>query len=190
MKGPPLHMPPPAKVSPPKETPPIRMGDRSDRVRKEKVQVEEKHKAEAKIRTRIYQDILALLDIAERLALDLSSHGDRFGLEWNGLTKQIYVQYNADLAKIIPGLQAMIMSKAGAQGLPKGLYRHLLDFAEACAGFMKDARGAGAESFSPERGKNEFSQSCAGFKKACAEMRQEICIFENERGAGEESFFG
>ncbi|NCA83712.1 MAG: hypothetical protein EOM72_13405, partial [Opitutae bacterium] len=105
--------------------------------------MEEKHKAEAKIRVRIYQDILALLDIAERLALDLSSQGDRFGLEWNGLTKQIYVQYNADLAKIIPGLHAMIISKEGAHGLPKGLYRHLLDFAEECGEFMKDARGAG-----------------------------------------------
>lgn len=190
MKGPPLRMPPPPPKPPAKEIPPVRMGDRSDLVRQQKAKVEEKHKAEAKIRTRIYQDILALLDIAERLTLDLSGHEDRFGLEWNGLARQIQAQYNADLVKIIPGLQTMIMSKEGAQGLPKGLYRNLLDFAENCVGFMKEARGAGDGSPAPERGKAEFSQACAGFKKACIEMRQHICIFENERGAAEESFFG
>lgn len=191
MKGPPLRMPPPPPPKPPaKEIPPVRMGDRSDLVRQQKAKVEEKHKAEAKIRTRIYQDILALLDIAERLTLDLSSHDDRFGLEWNGLARQIKAQYNADLVRIIPGLQTMIMSKEGAQGLPKGLYRNLLDFAEKCAGFMRETRAAGDGPPAPESGKREFSQFCAEFKKACVEMRQHICIFENERSAGEESFFG
>lgn len=183
-------MPPPPAKPPPKEIPPVRMGDRSDLVRKQKAKVEEKHKAEAKIRVRIYQDILALLDIAERLTLDLSSHEDRYGLEWNGLARQIHAQYNADLVKIIPGLQAMIMSKEGTHGLPKGLYRSLLDFGEECGGFMKEARGAGDASSAPARGKDEFCQASAKFKKACVEMRQQICIFENERGVGEESFFG
>ena len=27
------------------------------------------------------------------------------------------------------------------------------------------------------------------FRKACVEMRQQICIFENERAPGEDSFF-
>lgn len=192
-------MPPPAKPKPPKEPPPLRMGDRSDQVRQHKAKAEEQHQAEAKIRTRIYQDILALLDIAERLTLDLSSQEDRFGIEWNGLARQIHAQYNADLLKIIPGFQAMAMSKEGAHGLPKGLYRNLLDFAEECAGFLKWARSAndGAvldprppKSPAPESGETHFRQACERFKKACVEMRQQICIFENERAPGEESFFG
>ena len=192
-------MPPPAEPKPPKEPPPLRMGDRSDQVRQHKAKIEEKHQAEAKIRTRIYQDILALLDIAERLTLDLSSQEDRFGIEWNGLARQIHAQYNADLLKNIPGFQAMAMSKEGAHGLPKGLYRNLLDFAEECAGFLKCARSAndGAvldprppKSPAPESGETHFRQACERFKKACVEMRQQICIFENERAPGEESFFG
>lgn len=190
MKGPPIRMPPVAKAKPAPELPPIRMDARSDRVRKQKAQAEEKHQTEAKIRVRIYRDVLALLDIAERLTLDLSSQVDRFGLEWNGLAKQIRAQYNADLVKIIPGLQTMILSKEGAQGLPQGLYRHLLDFAEECVGFMKWARTANDETPSPEREESHSMQVCAGFKKLCVEMRQQICIFENERGPGEESFFG
>ena len=164
------------------------MGNRSDLARQQKTQLEEKHKAEAKIRVRIYQDLLALLDIAERLTVELSSHQDRFGLEWAGLARPIQTQYNADLVRIIPGLQTMILSKDGAHGLPKGLYRHLLGFAEECAGFLQEARGGGEPAAAPDRG--NFHDTCARFKKACAEMRQQICIFENERGAGEESFFG
>jgi hypothetical protein len=183
---------------PPRKLPPIRMGDRSDQVRSNKAQAAEKHQAEAKIRTRIYQDILALLDIAERLTLDLSSHEDRYGLEWNALAKQIYAQYNADVVKTVPGFQAKIMSKEGAHGLPQGLYRNLLDFGEECAAFMKRARSIhdanSAVAFAPQRsagtrGESPFMQACQQFKKACTEMRQQICIFENERKAGEESFF-
>ena len=175
------------------------MGDRSDLARKEKAKAEEKHVAEAKIRTRIYQDILALLDIAERLTLDLSRHEDRFGLEWLGLARQIYVKYTADVVKVVPEFQAKIMSKEGAHGLPKGLYRNLLDFADECGTFVKWARsaaegtpaGAAAPSpAAPADSNSEFVQACQRFKKACAEMRQQICIFENERPAGEESFFG
>ena len=182
----------------PGKIPPIRMGDRSDLAREHKAQAEAKHKAEAKIRTRIYQDILALQDIAERLTLDLSCHQDRYGLEWNGLARQIYLQYNADVIKVVPGFQAKIMSKEGAQGLPKGLYRNLLDFADECVAFMKWALGACSEDSArarlssvsdPVRQESEFMQACQRFKKACAEMRQHICIFENERSANEESFF-
>lgn len=187
------------KDKPAPQSPPIRMGDRSDLVRKQKAQVEEKHKAEAKIRVRIYQDILALLDIAERLTLDLSSHQDRFGLEWNGLASQIYAQYNADVVKTVPAFQAKIMSKEGAHGLPQGLYRNLLDFAEECVAFMKWARSIqdvnSTAAVTPDasagiREESPFMQACQRFKKACIEMRQQICIFENERKSGEESFFG
>ena len=177
MNGPPLRMPPPPPPKPPaKEIPPVRMGDRSDLVRQQKAKAEEKHKADAKIRTRIYQDILALLDLAERLTMDLSAHEDRYGIEWNGLARQIHAQYHADIVKIVPAFQDKIMSKEGAQGLPKGLYRALLDFADACAAFLK-------------RPENDFMEASQRFKKACVEMRQQICIFENERPANEESFF-
>ncbi len=184
---------------PPKKLPPVRMGDRTDHVRSEKAKAEAQQKAEAKIRTRIYQDILALLDIAERLTLDLSRQEDRFGLEWLGLARQIYAKYTADVVKVVPEFQAKIMSKEGAHGLPKGLYRNLLDFADECGTFVKWARSAteGAPAGTPAPSPaapagpdSEFMQACQRFKKACAEMRQQICIFENERPAGEESFFG
>ena len=199
MNGPPPHGSKIVTPPPPKNLPPVHMGDRADLVRKQKAQAVEKHKAEAKIRTRIYQDILALLDIAERLTLDLSCHEDRYGLEWNSLARQIYAQYNADVVKIVPGFQTKIMSKEGALGLPKGLYRNLLDFAEECVAFMKWARGAIDGNAAGERppptaapapAGNEFLQACQRFKRACTEMRQQICIFENERPPSEESFFG
>ena len=175
------------------------MGDRSDLARNKKAKAEEKHEAEAKIRTRIYQDILTLLDLAERLTQDLSCHEDRFGIEWSALAKQIHAQYHAAVAGIVPGFQAKILSKEGAHGLPKGLYRHLLDFAEECVVLMKWTRSASAGSIAgtlaptasaPPRQESEFMQACQRFHKACVEMRQQICIFENERPAGEESFFG
>ena len=164
-----------AKVG--KKLPPVRMGGRTDMARKQKAHAEEKHEAKAKIRTRIYRDILALLDLAERLTMDLSAHEDRYGIEWNGLARQIHAQYHADIVKLVPTFQDKIMSKDGAQGLPKGLYRALLDFADACAAFLKK----------PD---DDFLEASQRFKKACVEMRQQICIFENERPAGEESFFG
>lgn len=175
------------------------MGDGSDQVRHQKAQAEARQKAESRIRVRIYQDILALLDIAERLTLDLSCHEDRYGLEWNGLARQICTQYKEDVIKIVPGFQAKIMSKEGAHGLPTGLYRHLLDFAEACTDFLKWARSAsdGNPGETPAPGpasgtpsESPFMGACKSFKKACSEMRQQICIFENERKPGEESFFG
>ena len=190
MNGSPLHNVPPAKPKPSKDLPPIRMGDRTDQLRERKAQTAEKHKTEAKVRNRIYQDLLALLDIAERLNLDLSGHEDRYGLEWNALARPIREHYHEDLVKIIPGLQAMILSKDGAHGLPKALYRHLLDFAEECGGFLKDARSPADATPAAERAKDDFQGACARFRKACVEMRQQICIFENERGTGEESFFG
>jgi hypothetical protein len=184
---------------PPRDPPPIRMGNRSDLVRRQKATAEAKHKAEARVRTRIYQDILALQDIAERLTLDLSCHEDRYGIEWNGLARQIYMQYNADVLKIIPGFQGKIMSKEGAHGLPKELYRSLLDFADECASFMKWALGACKGTPAPARPRgpspapgpqeSEFMRACQRFKKACSEMQHHICIFENERSANEESFF-
>ena len=177
MNGAPSQPLPGPKAKPGASLPPIRMGDRSDAVRKQKAHVEEKHKADAKIRIRIYRDILALLDLAERLTMDLSAHEDRYGIEWLGLARQIHAQDHADIVKIVPAFQEKIMSKEGAQGLPKGLYRALLDFGAACAAFLK-------------RPENDFMEASQRFKKACVEMRQQVCIFENERPANEESFFG
>lgn len=168
---------PGSKAKPGAKLPPVRMGDRSDMVRKHKAQLAEKQQADAKIRARIYHDILALLDLAERLTLDLSAHEDRYGIEWIGLARQIHAQYHADIVKIVPAFRDKIMSKEGAHGLPKGLYRHLLDFAEECTVFLK-------------RPEDDFMQASERFKKSCVDMRQQICIFENERLAGEESFFG
>ena len=162
---------------PDKKLPPIRMGDPSDVARKQKAQLADKSQADVKIRTGIYRDVLVLLDLADRLTMDLSSHEDRYGIEWNGLARQLHAQYLADVVKIVPAFQAKIMSKEGAHGLPKGLYRALLDFADACAAFLKK----------PD---DDFLEAAQRFKKACLEMRQQICIFENERPAGEESFFG
>ena len=147
MQRTPSNSPPTGPAKPSKALPPIRMGDRSDWVRKEKAKAEEKHVAESKIRTRIYQDILTLLDLAERLTLDLSCHEDRFGIEWSALAKQIHAQYHAAVVQIVPGFQAKIMSKEGAHGLPKGLYRHLLDFAEECVAFVKWTRSPSTGNF-------------------------------------------
>ena len=179
---------------PDKKLPPIRMGDPSDVARNQKAQLADKSQADAKIRTGIYRDVLVLLDLADRLTMDLSSHEDRYGIEWNGLARQLHAQYLADVVKIVPAFQAKIMSKEGAQGLPKGLYRRLLDFADACLAFMKwprdtDGGGATAADATP-RQESEFMQASLRFKQACADMRQQICIFENERPAGEASFFG
>jgi hypothetical protein len=189
MKVPPPHSSKIVTPPPPKKLPPVRMGDRSDAVRQNKVRAAEQHRVEAKIRTQIYRDILVLLDIADRLTVDLSAHEDRYGLEWNGLALQIQAQYSADVIKIVPGFQAKIMSKEGAQGLPKSLYRQLLAFADECAAFTKWARP-----IAPAPGADARESAClqAGlrFKQACVDMRQQICIFENERKAGEESFFG
>ena len=180
MQRTPSNSPPTGPAKPSKALPPIRMGDRSDWVRKEKAKAEEKHVAESKIRTRIYQDILTLLDLAERLTQDLSCHEDRFGIEWSALAKQIHAQYHAAVAGIVPGFQAKILSKEGAHGLPKGLYRHLLDFADECGAFVKWARSAaeGAPAGTPAPSPaapagpdSEFMQACQRFKKACAEMR-------------------
>lgn len=178
---------------PPRKLPPVRMGDRSDQVRRHQAAAAVQHQAEHRIRTRIYQDILALLDLAERLTLDLSAHEDRYGLEWNPLARQICAQYSADVVKIVPGFQAKIMSKEGAHGLPKGLYRDLLDFGEQCAAFVKWARaGNPGENLPRDAGKppeSGYMPACTVFKQACAHMRQQVCIFENERKPGEESFF-
>ncbi|HPJ56684.1 MAG TPA: hypothetical protein PLK81_03445 [Kiritimatiellia bacterium] len=175
------------KGKPPRELPPLRLGGKADEVRQKKAQAEKQQQAEARIRVRIYRDLLALLDIAERLTLDLSGHQDRYGLEWNSLARQIASHYNADLLDLIPHLQDNIMSKEGAHGLPKGLYRHLLDFAGECETFLKAARRI--RDAAPDNPESGFMEACERFKQACIEMRQQICIFENERGAGEESFF-
>ena len=183
------------KPHPPKKLPPIRMGNRSDLVRSQRIQLEAQHQAESKTRVRIYQDVLALLDIAERLTLDLSSHEDRFGIEWDPLARQIDAQYKADVVKIVPGLHTLILSKDGAQNLPKGIYRDLLKFVDECLAFMKWARKPpGPENTpdgsTPSRKESQFMQAGKRFKQACLTMRQQICIFENERKSGEESFFG
>jgi len=187
MKGPPPQSTVIVKGKPPRELPPLRLGGKADAVRQKKVQAEKQQQAEARIRVRIYRDLLALLDIAERLTLDLSGHQDRYGLEWNSLARQIASHYNADLLDLIPHLQDNIMSKEGAHGLPKGLYRHLLDFAGECETFLKAARRI--RDAAPDNPESGFMEACERFKQACIEMRQQICIFENERGAGEESFF-
>jgi len=185
MKG----IPKPAKKLP-KTVPPIRMGDRTDGVRKEKATEEDQQKVASKVRTRIYRQILALLDIADRLTLDVSSKEDRFGLEWFSLIRQIKEHYKDDVIKIVPRLQALIMSKEGAQGLPKELYRNLLDYMEKCEEFMKWIRSPAGNTSDPKQQENPFMKICQQFKKSCTEMQQEICIFENERNPKEESFFG
>lgn len=186
--------PPPSKrivkSKPKRKMPPIRMGDYTDQVRKKKAQTQARHKTEARVRTRIYQDILALLDIANRLTLDFSAMEDRYGLEWYALARHVNVHYKADAVSVIPGLQALIMSKEGAHGLPQGLYRQLLDFVEECVEFLKWARSPSGENPAEEGPDSPFMQACQRFKKACSDMQLQICIFENERPKGEESFFG
>jgi len=184
MKG----IPKPAK-KPPKTVPPIRMGDGTDGVRKKKAEEEDQHKVASKVRTRIYQDILALLDIADRLTQDLSSQEDRYGLEWHSLARQLKEHYKVDVITIVPRLQTMIMSKDGAQGLPKALYRNLLDYMERCQEFMKWIRSPAGTDSGPSGSENPFKQTCGQFQKHCTEMQQQICIFENERAETEESFF-
>lgn len=177
-----------AKPSP-KTPPPIRMGDRSDLARKTKATDESRHKTVAEFRAKIYQDIMALLDIADRLTLDLSRHEDRYGLEWLGLARQIGAHYKIDVLKIVPDFQARVLSKDGAQCLPKALYRHFLDFADECLEFLKWARAPVGEDTAAGQAEGLPMQACQRFRKACVEMRQQICIFENERAPGEDSFF-
>jgi len=184
MKG----IPKPAKKLP-KAVPPIRMRDGTDGVRKKKAHEEDQQKVASKVRTRIYRQILALLDIADRLTLDVSSKEDRFGLEWSSLIRQIKEHYKDDVVKIVPLLQTLIMSKEGAQGLPKELYRNLLDYLEECQNFMKWIRSPSSNDPVPEEQENPFMETGQQFKKCCTEMQQQICIFENERGENEESFF-
>jgi len=187
------------KAKPLKRLAPLQIATRFALARRQKAKAKVQSKEAAKVRANIYQDITALIDIADRLTLDFSSHEDRYGLEWYALAKQINAHYKAAVAIIIPGLRAMIMSKEGAQGLPKVLYRNLLDFAGECVEFMTWARSSNfddsadaqsAELSAKERPESQFTQACNRFKKACLEMQKQICIFENERGAGEESFFG
>jgi len=165
------------------------MGDGTDGIRKKKAKEEDQHKVASKVRIRMYQNILALLDISDRLTLDVSSKEDRYGLEWYSLARQIKNHYKDDVVKIVPRLQTMIMSKEGAQGLPKALYRNLLDFMERCQDFMKWIRSPSGNDPEPESQGNPFMETCQQFKKHCTEMQQQICIFENERGENEESFF-
>ncbi|MDD2239149.1 MAG: hypothetical protein PHI93_00625 [Kiritimatiellae bacterium] len=172
----------------PKKTPPqLRLGGSADAQRQKKAQAQHARKSEAKIRVHIYRDLLALLNISERLTLDLSGHQDRFGIEWLGLARHIFSHYNADLIDIIPELQDKIMSKEGARGLPQGLYRQLLDFAGECDEFLKTTRSV--HETPPDKQGADFLDACEHFKKTCNTMRQNICIFENERPPSEESFF-
>lgn len=169
--------------------PPLRMGDRSDQQRKQKAADQERLKTDSAFRTKIYQDLILLLDIADRLTLDLSRHEDRYGLEWLGLARQISELYKVDVLRIIPDFQTRIMSKDGAHCLPKGLYRHLLDFVDEALEFLKWARAPVAEDRAEGQPESRSMQACKRFQKACVELRQHICIFENERAPGEASFF-
>jgi hypothetical protein len=81
------------------------------------------------------------------------------------------------------------MSKEGAHSLPKGLYRHLLDFVDEALEFLKWARTPVAEDRAEGQPESRSMQACKRFQKACVELRQHICIFENERAPGEASFF-
>ena len=119
-------------------------------------------------------------------------------MDWRELARPVVAQYKSDVFLVLRTLQEMVMSKDGARDLPKGLYRNLLDFLERCAGFERAARGPDFEeaaarlapaATAAEREANAFLQACGALKTACLEMRQHICIFENERPAGEASFF-
>lgn len=156
------------------------------------------HPAVAGFRAKIYQGILALMNLADKLSLDLFRQQDCFGLDWRGLAGQAAGQYKADAVQFVQELQGLIMSKEGAQYLPKGLYRDLLVFLEAGDEFQKWARGGGFEeavaALAPaaagaEPAGNPLLQAAARLQKACQDIQQRICIFENERAAGEESFF-
>jgi len=185
MKG----VPRKSKTKPAKTIPSIRMGNGTDSIRQKKAKAKAKHLVAAKVRVRMYRNILALLDIAERLTLDLSSQEDSYGLEWHPLARQIKEQYKADVGKIVPRLQSIVMSKEGAQGLPKELYRNLLKFVDECLEFMKWIRSPSGDNPDPNSSESQFMQTCQEFKKCCSEMQQHICIFENERDSSEESFF-
>jgi hypothetical protein len=175
------------KGKPSKALPPLRLGGKADEVRQKKALAEKQQQAEARIRVRIYRDLLALLDIAERLTpRPVRPPGPlRTGMEQPRPPDCSH--YNADLLDLIPHLKDKILSKEGAHGLPKGLYRSLLDFAGECDVFLKAARGL--RDTAPDALESGFMEACERFKQACIEMRQHICIFENERPAGEESFF-
>jgi hypothetical protein len=175
--------------NPPQKLSPVRKGHPASLIRGKEARGKEQNQTEAEFRRKVYQDIIALLDIADRLTQDLSRHEDRYGLEWLGLARQINEHYKVDLLKIIPEFHALVMSKEGTHCLPKGLYRQLLDYVDECGEFLKWARTPVGEDLTEGHPESQSTQSCKRFRKACVEMRQQICIFENERAPGETSFF-
>lgn len=188
--------PAPAPVKKPAAPPPLRMGGRRPPPTGHKPPP--KDKAVAEFRVGIYKAILALLDLLEKMTTEVLFQEDRYGLDWHRLARQVVLQYKADAIRHLASLKEMIMSKQGAQYLPKGLYRDLLAYLEECAEFLRAAQSpdfeesAGAlapNASAAEREGNPFHRACVRFKKACLEMQQHICIYENERAGSEESFF-
>ncbi len=148
-------------------------------------------------RAKIYQAVLSLLEVSDKLTLDLFRQPDGYGFDWRGLARQAAAHYRDDALQLIHALHGWIMSKDGAQFLPKGLYREFLAFLEPCDEFQKWARSAFfdeavsalAPDGSPEPSDHRLQEAIERLQKACQEIQQRICIFENERASGEESFF-
>ncbi len=153
----------------------------------------------SEFRTTFYQRLLALSEWSERLLLDWLRQPDGFGLEWCGLARQVARHGKTEALSLLDELRGMIMSKEGAQFLPKGLYRTLLDRLDECDEFVRWARGAGFEEAldewmgmgaSAEPAGQRYRQQVEKLKKTGLDLQQQICIFENEREPSEESFFG
>lgn len=159
----------------------------------------QKNQNVAAFRASVYQHILALMEMVDRLSLDMFFELDCYGLEWHALARKAAIHYKVDTLEVIAGLQELIMSKEGTQNLPQGLFRNLLEFLEQCGAFSKWARGPDfdealrsflAEGAEADPGENRFLRSTERLKRACLDIQQHICIFENERDPSEEGFFG
>jgi len=171
---------------------PIRMGRELPAARRKPGAPKPDASPAGAFRARLYRQILALLALLDRLALEDLCRKDGFGLEWSELAPRVVAGYQADGRQILQELQDMVMSKDGARHIPKEMYRRFLELRKECAAFLEELRKAAlppAAAESPDGTVGAFMQAFDDFKQSTLDLQQQICIFENERGAGEASFF-
>jgi len=102
------------------------------------------------------------------------------------------------LVNTITAFRDKLVSKEGAQFMPRGLYREFLEFKNTCVEFMRWADGnksvsclRGYPGFKEEDTPiGEFSAAQRTFEKQCLDLFERLCLYENERDESEESFFG
>jgi len=160
------------------------------------------NKAKAEFRIKIFQDIKALAAIPGNLVLAWCRHES----DWGGLTVKgnlsTYDEYTYELNRLVKEIQEKLLSEAGAQFTPRGLYRSLLDFKDKCVEFLKWNQGisVGESQFDPDdiniwqhlesQLRYRFKCDVENLQIECNNIVQKVFIYENEREESDESFFG